>query len=250
MKFLAQFCIIFVFLSVGLAATDLDSSLVVEEPKLGSIFDDIVKKIIINLVASLPKTIEVPHLPISLNETKLITGSVDIANLTLSGLKELVATKIKVNILTLALQATLEVPKISFFTNYDADVSVLGKIPVFGNGNISANIDKMLLNIGGKAKFTSGLSLSNVTVSFTLGNTTKFSVIGLLDDDKLSTLLTESLNDDLVSFLNDNETLISNVISPIAGELINAILNRKKQESLADFNFEELLDEIAKIQNE
>lgn len=52
----------------------------------------------------------------------------------------------------------------------------------------------------------------------------QFDVHGLLNNEDLSTLVTEVLNDNVVNFIDEHEQLISEIISPIAQTLINSLL--------------------------
>ena len=52
----------------------------------------------------------------------------------------------------------------------------------------------------------------------------QFDIHGLLDDEDLSQLLSDILNDLAVNLIDENQELISEVISPIAETLINEIL--------------------------
>ncbi|XP_050307540.1 uncharacterized protein LOC126744225 [Anthonomus grandis grandis] len=202
------------------------------EPKLEGIIDGLINTTINNILANLTDPIAISNLSLSFDQD-LLSGSTNISKFQLYGIKKLVATNISVSVLSLAMNATIEVPQILLNTKYYADIVAAQLVPLYGDGSISATIDDIVIQVGGKVNMTGGLSLSNVTVAFTLGDAT-FSLTGLLNNPDLSSLISQVLNDNVVSFINDNVEVLSKIISPIAQQLINVILNGGSSSALEE----------------
>ncbi|CAG9766517.1 unnamed protein product [Ceutorhynchus assimilis] len=194
--------------------------------RLQGVIDGLINKTINSLVAKLDDPITVDHIAADLpNNTDNISGTASISNFSLGGLKKLVATKIDVSLLGLSLNAEIAVPDIDLNTEYDADIELQKWFPLmWGRGVAIMKIGGIDVRVGGKVSMKGGLSISNTTVSFTIGSAW-FRFTGLLYDDELSYTLSEILNTVVVSFVDDYQEWISSIISPIAGEIINALLH-------------------------
>ncbi|XP_060520355.1 uncharacterized protein LOC132698362 [Cylas formicarius] len=153
--------------------------------------------------------------PISINQnSSTINGTADILNLTVTGLHGVAASFVSVSVTTLAINLTLNIPSITISANYDADLTLAQILPFFGQGQLSLTLTDSELNVYGKADLSDGLQISNATVGYKLGNLA-FNVEGAYDDEDLSILVTQVLNDNVLPFLNNNEPLISQIISDI-----------------------------------
>ncbi|XP_066260658.1 uncharacterized protein [Euwallacea similis] len=219
-KMKSQLVFILGVLSVGLVSAVPSE---VNDERLEGMFDDLVNDTINTILAKVNDPLEIPDLPLNFNSS-FLNGYANITNFKLEGLRSIVATYINVQVLTMALNTTIDVPSIKLTTNYKLNVVIGEIIPFYGNGSISVTIHNIETLVAGRANITAGLSLSNVTVAFTLGDAT-FDLHGVLNNEELSLLIADVLNDVVVNFINDHVELISNIISSIAEELINSILN-------------------------
>ncbi|XP_066155563.1 uncharacterized protein [Euwallacea fornicatus] len=195
----------------------------VKDEKLEGVIDDIVNQTINDILAKIVEPVEIIELPLNFNSS-LLSGYANITNFKLEGLKTIVASYINVQVLNMALDAIINVPSFKIVTDYDMNVTIGKLIPFYGEGSISVAIHNINISLGGQANLTDGISLNNVTVSFTLGDAT-FDLHGILNNEELSLLISDVLNDVVVNFINGHTQLISNLISSIAEELINSILN-------------------------
>ncbi|XP_050307537.1 uncharacterized protein LOC126744222 [Anthonomus grandis grandis] len=149
-------------LSVGVFANNLEQY---DDQKLRGIIDGMINTTINNILSNLNESIEVPILTLNLNQS-LLSGSANIVNFNLTGIKELVATQINVSILSLAMNASIKIPLIQLDTAYNASFILAKFFPLFGDGAVNATINDIDVLVGGKVNLTGGLSLSKVTVSF------------------------------------------------------------------------------------
>jgi len=221
MKFSTQVLII------GLVATGLvfatpTANLNESSPKVGGIIEDLINATINTIVHNLTEPIAIDALTLNFTD-ELLNGRANLSAFALYGLKALAASQIQVNILSLAMNATIKIPKIKLDTKYFADVTLLEFIPLYGNGRVGVNVDKIDLLVTGRVNITHGLSISNATVSFGVGEIS-FDLHGLLNNEELSVLISTALNDSAGLFINQNRKAISDLISPVAQEIINAIL--------------------------
>ncbi|ENN77148.1 hypothetical protein YQE_06287, partial [Dendroctonus ponderosae] len=195
-----------------------------EAAPIRSLVDNLVNETITKLVAEIPEPINLTSgLAVTL-DNDVISGSANVSDLVLSGLASLVASNITTTLLPTTLNATLQIPKLSLNTKYNADLLIASLVPAYGHGRVGVSLEDIELMVAGGLNITDGISLSNVTIAITLGEAV-FDLHGLLDNDEFSALVSEVLTDNVAEFLTEYKDAISDLISPIAGEIINEILS-------------------------
>jgi hypothetical protein len=143
--------------------------------------------------------------------------------LNLAGLQSFQVTYLNFAIVGMRLNLTLDLPKIDFFTDYSLNLLVGNTVPVFGDGNLTIHIEDLEIQATAQANLTGGISVQNLELQITIGNAT-FDLHGLFNDEELSDLISSILNDLAVNLIDENQELITQIISPIAESLINSIL--------------------------
>jgi len=121
------------------------------------------------------------------------------------------------------MNSTIQIPHIKVDTNYVANTDFIKFLPLYGNGTVSVFLKNIELLVLGKVNITNGLSISNSNISFSVDDTT-FDLQGLLDDEVFSHILSLTLTEIVAPFIKENREEISQIISPIAEKIINAIL--------------------------
>ncbi|CAG9854929.1 unnamed protein product [Phyllotreta striolata] len=192
------------------------------------IIGDIINDTINNALKNMSDPTEVKDMNLVLD--KMVNGRLNISGTTISGIKSIVASVIDVDIGAQTLNMSIEMTKtLSFKTNYDMDLVVADVVPLYGKGPLSVDFTGAKLSILGKLDIQ---SLSNITVAevdvLFLLDSANFDIQGLLNNPELSMLVNEALNDNLVSFIDQNNHLLSNIIGPIIKDIINSILHKKK----------------------
>ncbi|ERL88786.1 hypothetical protein D910_06168 [Dendroctonus ponderosae] len=211
-----------------------------EAAPIRSLVDNLVNETITKLVAEIPEPINLTSgLAVTLDndvistkwvKTACFRGSANVSDLVLSGLASLVASNITTTLLPTTLNATLQIPKLSLNTKYNADLLIASLVPAYGHGRVGVSLEDIELMVAGGLNITDGISLSNVTIAITLGEAV-FDLHGLLDNDEFSALVSEVLTDNVAEFLTEYKDAISDLISPIAGEIINEILSSASNSS-------------------
>jgi hypothetical protein len=189
------------------------------------VFEDEINSTIEGLRPDIPDPLVVELYEIDLPETEdaIITGNGTITNLNLAGLQSFQVTYLNFAIVGMRLNLTLDLPKIDFFTDYSLNLLVGNTVPVFGDGNLTIHIEDLEIQATAQANLTGGISVQNLELQITIGNAT-FDLHGLFNDEELSDLISSILNDLAVNLIDENQELITQIISPIAESLINSIL--------------------------
>ncbi|CAG9766516.1 unnamed protein product [Ceutorhynchus assimilis] len=224
-------------------ATPLEDRL--NESRLQGLIDGLINKTINNILANISEPICVDKMNLSSSNDQL-NGFIDVINFKLYGIKEMVAEKLDVSLLNLNLNSTLYIKQLVLGTQYDADVTLLELVPLYGNGRVSVTLDDIDICVFGKVSTKGGISISNVTVSFNIGDGV-FQVTGLLHNEDFSVLLSTIMNDNVIPFINEHSDLISKIVSPILEKLIQAALGGgSKSAELLEFQelYEAELDQL------
>ncbi|XP_060522340.1 uncharacterized protein LOC132699566 [Cylas formicarius] len=202
------------------------------------LIDGQINSTINGLLANLSDPFEIEDLSATF-DSELLTGSFGINDLTLLGVKKIAASKIDVNLLGLALNMTISVPKLILNSKYNADLALADLLPLYGDGRASVTLEGFDIIVGGKLNITGGLGLSNVSILTTLDDA-NFDLHGMLNNEEFSLLVSEALNDNFVDFLNENEQVIGGYLSAIAQAAINGILGK----SAASDTLDEILEVV------
>ncbi|XP_030758422.1 uncharacterized protein LOC115884081 [Sitophilus oryzae] len=201
-----------------------------DSDRLGGVIEALINATLNTILGRVSDPIYIESLNVNLSADAL-NGNISISKLNLYGIKDLVATYIKSDIFNLQTSMTLINPEITLEAEYDINVLLASLVPFYGAGKISTTIANTNVSFAGKANISNGLSFSNVTIGFTVDDA-KFSVTGVLNNDELSALITEALNDNVASFINTYEDVISSLISSAAEEIINNIINGNSTEEI------------------
>ncbi|KAJ8982506.1 hypothetical protein NQ317_018546 [Molorchus minor] len=212
------------------------------------VIENLVNSTLNGIIQNLTETIEIDDLPIDLGTNAQLSGYLDLSELKIIGLKSLVATDISVNVLALEVDVKLELTELLLSTNYKADLVALGLVPLYGDGLITITLDEVLLGIHGKAKLgTNSTSINDLAIVIALDDAV-FQVTGVLDNTEFSTIVSNVLNDNVAKFINENQDLISGIISPLIENLINMVLeNNSVKETLHNVVIPQLSNEQVEL---
>ncbi|KYB27167.1 uncharacterized protein LOC103313095 [Tribolium castaneum] len=189
------------------------------------IFEDLINKTIESLRPSIPDPLQIDNLPLSFpdDETAVIKGNASVSNLELTGLQGFEVTALHFAIVGMQLNFTLLLPKIDFFTDYTLNLLLANTLPVWGDGNVTLNLENAEIQASAQANLTGGISVENLHVQVSLGSAT-LELHGLLGDEELCDLISAIFNDLVAKLVDENQNLISEILSPIIEAVINAIL--------------------------
>ncbi|XP_019869805.2 uncharacterized protein LOC109598355 [Aethina tumida] len=213
-----------VFVVLGLLlATATASNANLKEVEVRGIFENLINSTITKITSALPEIVSISKLPIAFPDEGAITGYCNISNLQITGIKNLVASYIKVEVFSMRLNMTLDLPDININLAYDADSTLANLIPLYGAGKMNIDLENIRLTIAGGVNFTGGIALKDINVGLTLGDAV-FNLHGLIDNEDFSAIISSVLTDNVAPFINDNASIISNIISPLIQTIINSIL--------------------------
>ncbi|XP_074025463.1 uncharacterized protein isoform X2 [Leptinotarsa decemlineata] len=99
---------------------------------------------------------------------------------------------------------------------------------VFKNNSLISIYSKLItINVNGCAKLVSGgLTFSDIRVILHFGEMT-FNLNGLLNNSELSALVSSILTDNVQNFVNNDQELITDLISPIVEIVMNQLFKPK-----------------------
>ncbi|CAH0557090.1 unnamed protein product [Brassicogethes aeneus] len=195
---------------------------------LTGIFDKIINSTLNKIIEKLPELITMKDLDINFPESGLIVGSANISSLSLVGINKLVASYIKVNVLNMHLNMTMDLPMVNINMNYGADVTLADLLPLYGDGKININLEKTSLQIAGGVNMTGGISLKDISVILSMGGAT-FDLHGLIYNEDFSDVVSGMLTDNVAPFINNNQKVISGILSPLIETVFNSVLKPNKE---------------------
>ncbi|XP_044267644.1 uncharacterized protein LOC123013276 [Tribolium madens] len=189
------------------------------------IFEDIINSTIESLRPSIPDPLQIDNLPLSFpdDETAVIKGNASVSNLELTGLQGFEVTALHFAIIGMRLNFTLLLPKIDFFTDYTLNLLIGNSVPIWGDGNVTLNLENAEIQASAQVNLTGGISVENLHIQITLGNAT-LELHGFLDDEELCSLISAIFNDLVTKLIDEQQNLISEILSPIIEAVINSIL--------------------------
>ncbi|RZC38239.1 uncharacterized protein BDFB_010032 [Asbolus verrucosus] len=196
------------------------------------IFEDLINSTIESFRANLSDPLLLDAYEIDLPDNGTILGNASIANLELKGLKGFQVPYLNFALIGFRLNFTIDLPVLDLYTDFNLNLLIADTLAIWGNGNVTVHLDNIDIQGSAQANLTDGLSVDNVRIQLQLGNGT-FEIHGLLDDEDLSSLLSSILNDLAVKLIDENQELITEIISPIIQDLINSILASADQTTTA-----------------
>ncbi|KAJ8951845.1 hypothetical protein NQ318_019820 [Aromia moschata] len=193
----------------------------VVEPKYGGISDTI-KKLIEHVRDSIPEPITIPNTTIDLNNNTYLSGTVNVTDLTLKGIKQFNMT-IK-SVLAFPKSFILVLDYVELNLNYSSDVCLLNQplLSVFGEGPVVVSLTN--LTATGKlnviiSPFT--ITVQNMTLSLT---NAEFAVSGLLNDQNFTDSINRYLNNNFANLFNIHSDEIATAIEPTVNEVLSEII--------------------------
>ncbi|XP_019869809.1 uncharacterized protein LOC109598357 [Aethina tumida] len=205
--------------------------------------EDIVNNTIIQIVSAIPEPLQINNL--NFNLPSPIEGSIAVDSIAISGIKDLVATYIKVGLLTVSVDMTLEVPDVKVtISNYKADINLMGLLDLPSSGDINVELSGLQVGVYSSVNL-SPISLKNTQFSINLEDS-KFDIKGILNNKDISQFISSILSSTIAPYLNDYTALLSDVLSPIIEGVINSFLNQDSNEAKQIVKAIELINEQAK----
>jgi len=202
---------------------------------------NIINSTINNILKNFTDPTLIPDISLSFNETGSLEGGLNASDITLSGIKKLVATNITTNLGKLSLNMTIKLPKVTVSFDYWLDVLLGDLLPLYGKGLNNIQISGINLDIGGKLNVTKGVKVQLSSVLLTLSSAT-FNLNGLLNNAEFSALVNTALNDNFVPIVNNNNRLLSSILASIIEGIINGATGGNFKE-VDSYNYNDLNNE-------
>ncbi|ENN74067.1 uncharacterized protein LOC109541229 [Dendroctonus ponderosae] len=229
------FCCVLVALAQNIAASPAPN----KNAHLQGVVEDFINITINSLLDGLDDPLKVPSLFERYNNV-LLTGWLNVSHLELVGFSSIVAKSIDVEYHALtpsSVNLTLEIGGLSLFFDYEASLLLGQLLPYFALGNLSANLDSLVINLFTLADVslvpTNISNFQNASVDFSVGKNTWLHVEGIYKSDDISKDVNEFLDiliARVIDFVDYNHERISRIISPILQEILDAIFNQKSEE--------------------
>ncbi|XP_057653405.1 uncharacterized protein LOC130892197 [Diorhabda carinulata] len=218
MKFLI---ITFAIAGAFAAIPSLDLRTGDENVELGSVITDLINKTINSLIENLDEPLVLDDINVDENSEGL-SGTIDVTNIKISGLKSLVATYIDVNLISKIMNITIHIPDINLQFAANVDVVLAELIPLYGAGKNSIDLSEIELTITGLIDIhdLKHIKVQDVGVLIHLDSAT-FNFNGLLNNVEFTALINTMLTDNVAAFINDNDALLSKVLGQIIEDIVN-----------------------------
>ncbi|XP_049822268.1 uncharacterized protein LOC109598356 isoform X2 [Aethina tumida] len=213
MKLLSCFaaCLLLLHSSYALPPNDVQTR---------GIFEKLINSTFNNLIAGTPEDISILNFNIPFN-SHIVRGNISYDTLYVTGMKGLVASYIKVNILNMHLNMTILLPSLKVsLGKYNVDLNVTGH-RIHRTGDVNFELLNSELTINSKVSFINGISLKDISVTPQLGT---FGISCLPFKEIKSKIISEFVNTNLVPRINKKVETIAKINSSILEEIINAIL--------------------------
>ncbi|KAJ3644028.1 hypothetical protein Zmor_026704 [Zophobas morio] len=187
-------------------------------------FEGLINETIEGIRDDLPEPIVIENLTITVPEDiDILTGSADLSNLEISGVKAFQVPALSFTLVGMRLNFTFVLPSLNINTDYWGDLVLLDLVPIYGDGKANIHLEDLEIVGSAQASLSGGISVSGLRIQVYLGAST-FDIHGALDNEDFSAILSELLNDAVTSLIDNHQEAISNIVSPIVEELLNAIL--------------------------
>ncbi|XP_056638098.1 uncharacterized protein LOC130446075 [Diorhabda sublineata] len=192
-----------------------------ENVELGSVITDLINKTINSLIENLDEPLVLDDINVDENSEGL-SGTIDVTNIKISGLKSLVATYIDVNLISKIMNITIHIPDINLQFAANVDVVLAELIPLYGAGKNSIDLSEIELTITGLIDIhdLKHIKVQDVGVLIHLDSAT-FNLNGLLNNVEFTALINTMLTDNVAAFINDNDALLSKVLGQIIEDIVN-----------------------------
>ncbi|KAJ8951846.1 hypothetical protein NQ318_019821 [Aromia moschata] len=238
MRIVAFVAVAFMAYFVSASPINEDAGTETIEIDVRGIIDQAINNTINNFLANLTEPLVVEDVPIDFGTGETLSGSLDISDVELTGLKTLLAKKISVNAITFKFDIALSLAELHLTTKYVADALLLELVPFYGDGRINVDLEDIEIEFSGKLNTSNGTSLQDLAIVLSLGDA-HFDFTGLINSAELSTIISNVLSDNLAKFIDTNQAIITNIISPLFQKLINDFL---AEQSITLVHLEDLPD--------
>ncbi|XP_074025462.1 uncharacterized protein isoform X1 [Leptinotarsa decemlineata] len=198
-----------------------------QNQKYGDFIGDIINGTMNKILRNISDSVHLPPIAVVFKNNSLISGGLNVTNFKIDGLPNIVASVISYNIFNSKLNMTILVPDIDIGFGYWADIGIGELIPLYGAGRNNIYSKLITINVNGCAKLVSGgLTFSDIRVILHFGEMT-FNLNGLLNNSELSALVSSILTDNVQNFVNNDQELITDLISPIVEIVMNQLFKPK-----------------------
>ncbi|XP_072395110.1 uncharacterized protein [Diabrotica undecimpunctata] len=193
------------------------------EEQLRDFIGDIINGTLNGAIAKMADPLPIPDIHMDQN-TEVLSGTIDLKDITVSGVHKIVSTAVSTNLITQQLNISVKIPDLTLNFAADVNVVVLELVPLYGSGKQNINIGDVEISINAVADLSKipKISVSKVDVVLVVGSVT-FNLNGLLDNPEFTALVNTLLNDNVAKFIDEHGAFLTPIIDELVKDLINSL---------------------------